>query len=122
MTVKWEKWLLTFWGMLAQSMGVAGSTWLGMGLKNGRIAWEDLWVALLTGAILPTVFGFLRTNPTPEIEEVTVTQTTTVTKTKDTDIPVVVPIPPQTPNPAADPPPVADETKKAEGSPRVRDF
>lgn len=81
--LNWEKWALNFWSILAQHLAVALSTWMGVGLVNGAIQWNSLWVAFVMGAFFPSLSKFLGTTPVPEIEEeVTVTQTLTVTKTK----------------------------------------
>lgn len=67
--LNWEKWGLTFWGLFSQHLSVAGMTWLGIGLNNGKIDWKSLWVAFVMGAFLPSLFKFLGSNPTPEIEK-----------------------------------------------------
>lgn len=66
MSLNWQKWGMSFWQSLARHIGTAGMTWLGLGVKDGQIKWKDLWVALLVGAVLPSVFTFLQSTPTPE--------------------------------------------------------
>lgn len=65
-TLNWQKWGLSFWQSLARHIGTAGMTWLGLGVKDGKVDWGNLWVAILVGAVLPSVFTFLQTTPTPE--------------------------------------------------------
>lgn len=66
MAMNWKKWGLEFWASLGRHIGTAGMTWLGLGLKDGKVNWSDLWVAVLVGGILPTIFTFLQRAPTPD--------------------------------------------------------
>lgn len=66
MSMNWTKWGMEFWASLGRHIGTAGMTWLGLGLKDGKVNWNDLWVAVLVGGILPTVFTFLQSKPTPD--------------------------------------------------------
>ena len=68
MKINWEKWGLDFYQSLGRHVGTAGMTWLGLGVKGGKLDWSDLWVALLAGAILPTVFTFIQ-QPVPVEED-----------------------------------------------------
>ncbi len=88
MALNWQKWGRDFVQSLGRHIGTAGMTWLGLGLKDGVINWGSLWIALLLGAVLPTVFTFLQKTPLPDdIESITVTTATveTVTKKPDAD-------------------------------------
>jgi hypothetical protein len=70
MNLNWEKWGRDFWASIMRHVGTAGLTWLSLGLwKSGKVDWNDLWVALLTGGILPSVFTFLQNTPVPEDED-----------------------------------------------------
>lgn len=71
MPLKWNKWGITFFQSLGRHIGTAGMTWLGLGFKDGRVEWHNLWLALLTGAVMPAVFTFLQTTPVPDNDEVT---------------------------------------------------
>lgn len=64
--LNWTKWGRAFWASVARHVGTAGLTWLSLGVKDGRINWRDLWVALLVGGILPSAFTFLQATPLPE--------------------------------------------------------
>lgn len=77
----WQKWGLDFFQSLGRHIGTAGMTWLGIGIKDGAIDWNSLWVALVAGALLPTIFTFLQRNPVPDVKSVTVTTETTETTT-----------------------------------------
>lgn len=66
--------------------GTAGMTWIGLSLQDGKLDMQDvhhLWIAVITGAILPTLFTALQNPPT---EELTVTTTTLDVTKKTTDI------------------------------------
>ena len=65
MSMNWKKWGFDFWQSLGRHIGTAGLTWLSLGVKDGRIQWRDLYVAIIVGAVLPTVFTFLQTSPLP---------------------------------------------------------
>lgn len=95
MKLDWSKWGLDFFTSLGRHIGTAGMTWLGLGLNNGKVDWHDLWIALLTGAILPTVFTFLQSSPTPTV----ITDTTTTAVSVKTTIEHN-----ETPAPASDKP------------------
>lgn len=69
MKLNWAKWGFDFWTSVARHVGTAGMTWLGLGIKDGKIQWEDLWFALLVGGILPSVFTFLQKTPSPDDED-----------------------------------------------------
>ena len=56
----WEKWLYFNLDMFVRHIGTAGLVWAGVSLNHGAIQWRDLWAALLSGAILPTVFTILQ--------------------------------------------------------------
>lgn len=75
--MNWSKWGRDFFASLGRHIGTAGMTWLGLGVKDGRIEWGNLWAALIIGAILPTVFTFLQTSPVPEDEPAKDEKTTT---------------------------------------------
>lgn len=69
MKLNWAKWGLEFWASLGRHIGTAGLTWLGLGAKEGKIDWNALWVAILVGGILPTIFTFIQKTPTPIDED-----------------------------------------------------
>lgn len=66
MSKNWSKWGHEFFKSLGRHIGTAGMTWLGLGIKDNQIEWHNLWTALLIGAVLPTTFTFLQSNPVPE--------------------------------------------------------
>lgn len=66
--LNWEKWGLDFFASLGRHIGTAGLTWLSLGVKEGRVQWRDLWIAILVGGIFPTVFTFLQSTPVPTEE------------------------------------------------------
>lgn len=75
MNLNWSKWGLDFFASLGRHIGTAGMTWLSIGVVNGKVDWQSLWIAILTGAVLPTVFTFLQSHPVPT-EETTNTSAT----------------------------------------------
>ena len=71
MSRDWSKWGREFWSLIARHVGTAGLTWLSLGLKDGKVDWRSLWVALLVGGILPSAFTFLQSNPCPDEDSCT---------------------------------------------------
>lgn len=69
MNLDWSKWGYDFFASLGRHIGTAGMTWLGLGIQNNRIDWKDLWVAIVAGGILPTIFTFLQSFPVPPDED-----------------------------------------------------
>lgn len=69
MKANWQKWGKDFFASVLRHVGTAGLTWLSLGYKSGRVDWHDLWVAVLVGGILPSVFTFFQNTPVPEDEE-----------------------------------------------------
>lgn len=79
MALNWNKWGRDFFASLGRHIGTAGMTWLGLGVKDGQIEWHNLWLALITGAVLPTVFTYLQSTPVPEETTVSTPQTDNTT-------------------------------------------
>ena len=110
MALNWSKWGLEFWQSLMRHVGTAGMTWIGLGIKDGVVDWKGLGVAIMVGAVLPTVFTFLQKNPIPELESVTITTKTTVTSQQVEPAPTGTP----PPNTAGVADPIYDSRNKVE--------
>lgn len=67
----WSKWGLDFWQSVVRHIGTAGMAWLGTNAVtgvDGKHSLETLPLALLFGAIMPSVFTFLQNSPIPPEE------------------------------------------------------
>lgn len=69
MKLNWQKWGLAFWSSLARHVGTAGTTFIALGVKDGKIEWHNLWVAIVAGGVMPAVFTFLQSTPAPDDED-----------------------------------------------------
>lgn len=68
MKINWERWGYDFVNQILRHVGTAGLCWGGLSAREGKIDWPNLWVFLLTGAILPTLFTFFSKGLPPDEE------------------------------------------------------
>lgn len=88
MALNWQHWGRDFLLSLMRHIGTAGMTWSGMSLQDGKLDASDLhslWIAVLAGAVLPTLFTALQSPPT-DIVTVTMTAATAVAATATSEL------------------------------------
>lgn len=71
MALNWQKWGRDFLLSVMRHIGTAGMTWTGLSMQDGKLDVADfhaLWIAILAGAILPTLFTAFQSPPSDEPE------------------------------------------------------
>lgn len=107
MALNWAKWGRDFVFSVMRHIGTAGMTWTGLSFQDGKLDATDLhslWIAILSGAILPTLFTALQSPPTEETTVITETKTQTVTSTHPVAATTPAPAAPQETPTETDPP------------------
>lgn len=64
--LNWSKWGSDFLLSLMRHVGTATATWGGVSFQDGKFDASDLhslWIAILAGAIIPTVATYLQKGP-----------------------------------------------------------
>lgn len=72
MKLAWQRWLYGLWDSLLRHIGTAALTWGGLTAKHWNEVhslWGDLGVALLCGAIVPTMANWFASHGAPELIE-----------------------------------------------------
>lgn len=66
MALNWTKWGRDFLLSLMRHVGTALATWGGLSLQDGvitRAEWHALWIAILSGAVIPTLVTAFQNPP-----------------------------------------------------------